>query len=414
MTESKTADLALEREILARSIDQAPEAMFFMDGHGTIIYTNDAFCELVGYSREDILGQSLDLLRSDRQPDDLIEEILSTLKTGNLWGGNIIAEKKDGELFQKAWVISPVRAESGAGIWYRANAQEITTDAQMESQIRQSQKMEAIGQLASGIAHEINTPTQYIGDNLQFFQESFGGINQLLKKCEELIGAVESGADTKTIVQEIRTFSEEVDLEFLVEETPGAIERALEGNHRVAEVVRAMKEFAHPSAEEMTPTDINRAIRNTISVARNEWKYVADIDSQLSEKMPPVTCLPGAMNQVFLNMLVNAAHAIADVVGESGEKGTVTIATSLDSNWAVIRVSDTGCGIPAENVDRIFNPFFTTKDIGKGTGQGLAIAHAVVVDTHGGKLDVESEVGKGTTFTIRIPLHGPDSAEATG
>lgn len=412
MTESNTAALTIDRDILARSIDQAPEAMFIMDQRGVIVYTNAAFCDLIGCSRDEILGNSLELLRSDRQPSELIDEILPTLKTGNVWGGSIISETRDGELFQKAWIMSPVRSEDGSDVYFRANAQEITTDPAMESQIRQSQKMEAIGQLASGIAHEINTPTQYIGDNLQFFQESFGGINQLLKKCEELINAVEAGEDTKGIVQEIRDLIEQVDLDFLVEETPGAIERALEGNHRVAEVVRAMKEFAHPSAEEMTPTDINRAIRNTISVARNEWKYVADIDAQLDDKMPPVTCLPGAMNQVFLNMLVNAAHAIADVVGESGEKGTITISSGVDGDWAVICVGDTGCGIPAENLDRIFNPFFTTKDIGKGTGQGLAIAHAVVVDTHGGKLDVDSQVGQGTTFTIRIPLHGPEASGA--
>lgn len=405
------AALAFDREVLARSIEQAPEAMFFMDSRGTIVYANLAFCRATGYTLSEVLGKSLDILSSDQQPNDALDEILPTLRSGSAWGGNIISETKDGELFQKAWVIAPVRPEDGSEVFYRANAQEIATDPAMESQIRQSQKMEAIGQLASGIAHEINTPTQYIGDNLQFFQESFGGINQLLKKYEELIAAIESGADPKPIVNEARELAQRVDLEFLVEETPGAIERALEGNHRVAEVVRAMKEFAHPSAEEMTPTDINRAIRNTISVARNEWKYVADIDPQLDEKMPPVTCLPGAMNQVFLNMLVNAAHAIGDVVGESGEKGTITINTSVENEWALIKVSDTGCGIPAENLDRIFNPFFTTKDIGKGTGQGLAIAHAVVVDTHGGKLDVSSELGKGTTFYIRIPLYGPKSEE---
>ena len=404
------AAAGIDPEVLARSIDQAPEAMFFMDSRGTIVYANPAFYGLFGLAAEAVLGQTLDVLRCDRQPAEQIDEILPTLKTGNVWGGSISSVSKDGELFQKAWVIAPIRTDAGE-TYFRANAQEVATDAHMESQIRQSQKMEAIGQLASGIAHEINTPTQYIGDNLQFFQESFSGINELLKKTEALMQAVESGADATGLVQEIRTLAESVDLEFLVEETPGAIERALEGNHRVAEVVRAMKEFAHPSAEEMTPTELNRAIRNTISVARNEWKYVAEVDPQLDDKLPPVTCLPGAMNQVFLNMLVNAAHAIADVVGESGERGTITITTGVEDEWAVIRVRDTGCGVPAENLDRIFNPFFTTKDIGKGTGQGLAIAHAVVVDTHGGHLNVESEVGKGTQFTIRIPLRGPESLE---
>jgi len=168
-----------------------------------------------------------------------------------------------------------------------------------------------------------------------------------------------------------------------------------------------MKEFSHPGSDEKTPTDLNKAIENTVTVARNEWKYVADLATDFDETLPPVLCLPGEINQVILNMIVNASHAIADVVGDGANgKGNITIRTRKMKEWAEIAIEDTGAGIPEEIRQRIFDPFFTTKEVGKGTGQGLSIAHNVVVEKHGGSIDVASEPGKGTTFTIRLPLEG--------
>lgn len=274
-----------------------------------------------------------------------------------------------------------------------------------EAQLRQSQKLEAIGQLASGIAHEINTPTQYIGDNLQFFRESFAGFVQLFEKYSALLAAVKRGDVPELLLDEIASAAEEIDLEFLLEETPGAIERALEGNRRVAEVVRAMKEFAHPGAEGMIPTDINRALKNTISVSRNEWKYVADVKTELDPRLPLTPCMAGPLNQALLNVLVNASHAIGDVVEEGAtEKGLITVTTTHDETSVEIRIADTGTGMPAEVAEKIYNPFFTTKPVGQGTGQGMAIARSVVVETHHGSLDFETVEGEGTTFIIRLPL----------
>jgi signal transduction histidine kinase len=165
-----------------------------------------------------------------------------------------------------------------------------------------------------------------------------------------------------------------------------------------------MKEFAHPGLEEMTSVDINRAIRNTISVARNEWKHVAEVSSEFDPDLPWVTCVPGALNQVLLNIFVNAAHAIGEVSGRT-KKGAITVVTRRDGDWAEIRIGDTGAGIPEEIRQRIFDPFFTTKQPGKGTGQGLASAHYIVVKKHHGTIAVESEVGIGTTFIIRLPMY---------
>ncbi len=179
---------------------------------------------------------------------------------------------------------------------------------------------------------------------------------------------------------------------------------ALDGVDRVTSIVRAMKEFAHPGTEEKTAIDINNAIESTITIARNEWKYVAEMKTDFDPDLELVLCLAGEFNQAILNMIVNAAHAIADVVNEgSEEKGVITISTSMDGDWAEIRVNDTGSGIPEEIRSRIFDPFFTTKEVGEGSGQGLAIAHNVIVEKHGGTITCETEVGKGTTFIIRLP-----------
>ncbi|MBI3300896.1 MAG: HAMP domain-containing histidine kinase [Deltaproteobacteria bacterium] len=184
----------------------------------------------------------------------------------------------------------------------------------------------------------------------------------------------------------------------------------------MTKIVRAMKEFSHPGSEEKVETDLNRAIETTITVARNEWKYVAELATDLDSSLPPVPCLPGEFNQVILNLIINAAHAIAVVVSEgSTSKGTITVSTRHDGDWAEIRVSDTGTGIPEAIRAKIFAPFFTTKEVGKGTGQGLAIAHSVIVDKHKGTIGFETEVGRGTTFIIRLPLaSAPAHPEESG
>jgi PAS domain S-box-containing protein len=284
--------------------------------------------------------------------------------------------------------------------------QDVTQQKNLEADLAQSQKLESIGQLAAGIAHEINTPTQFIGNNVGFMKEAaseiFGAVNQIKEAADHSAGSV-SAADILKVL-------DSVDLPYLLEEVPRAIQQSIEGIERIQRIVGAMKEFSHPAMEK-SPVDINRAIGTTITVASNEWKYVAEIKTDLDENLPAVPVMPGSFNQVILNMIVNAAHAVAEVVQGGSAKGTISISTRQVDNWAEIRIHDTGCGIPEKIRDRIFDPFFTTKPVGKGTGQGLAIAHDVIVKKHGGAIAVESAPGAGTTFILRLPFEAPASEE---
>ena len=288
---------------------------------------------------------------------------------------------------------------------------EVEERNRMEIQLRHAQKLESIGQLASGIAHEINTPTQYIGDNTRFVQDAFGDITRLVAEYDKLFTAAEAGAVTPEVLGAVKAAAAAADMAYLSSEIPKAIQQSLDGVSRVTNIVRAMKEFSHPGTTEKTAIDLAKTIQSTITVASNEWKYVAELVTDFDPALPPVSCLPGEFNQVILNLIVNAAHAIGDVVGESGTKGTITVSARRDGEWAEVRIRDSGTGIPEQARAKIFDPFFTTKGVGKGTGQGLAIAHCVIVEKHGGTLAFETETGKGTVFIIRIPIQSVANQE---
>jgi len=280
----------------------------------------------------------------------------------------------------------------------------------LERQLRQAQKLEAIGQLAAGIAHEINTPAQYVEGNVQFLRGAFESLISLVKQQQQALD-IASGVPDE-LMDALTQAGEECDATYLFKEIPKAITDSLDGLECVSSIVRAMKEFSHPGTEEKTPLDINQAIQSTITVARNEWKYVADVVTDLDQGLPLVPCLPGDLNQVLLNLIVNAAHAISrTLVNDDSEKGTITIATRFEEEEVQIRVTDTGTGIPENIQSKIFDPFFTTKDVGEGSGQGLAIAHDIIVNKHSGSISVSSKVGMGTTFIIKMPL---DSCASKG
>jgi PAS domain S-box-containing protein len=278
----------------------------------------------------------------------------------------------------------------------------------VEIQLRNAQKLESIGLLAAGIAHEVNTPTQYIGDNTRFLQESFRDLKVLLDQGDELFRAAEAQAVTPELLARIRAARQAADLDYLNTEIPKAIQQSLVGVERVTNIVQAMKDFSHPGTAEKSPLDLNRAIESTLTVCRSEWKYVADLATHFEADLPPVPCLAGQFNQVILNLVVNAAHAIADVVGDGSRgKGTIEVTTARAGGSAEIRIRDTGTGISAKVREHLFEPFFTTKPMGKGTGQGLALARSMVVEKHGGTLEYETEEGRGTTFIIRLPFASP-------
>ena len=199
---------------------------------------------------------------------------------------------------------------------------------------------------------------------------------------------------------------------YLMEEIPRAIDQSLEGIGRVSRIVRAMKSFSHPGTEAKTATDLNKLVENTVTVCRNEWKYVSDLKMTLDEGLPPVYCLPGELNQVILNLIMNSAQAIQELIGETPEqKGAITVETKLDGEWVEIHIGDSGGGIPEKIASKVFDLFFTTKEAGKGTGQGLSIARDVVVMKHSGSIDFETQAGEGTTFIIRLPIRPPEMVE---
>lgn len=312
------------------------------------------------------------------------------------------ADGKDGFL---SVVINVVHDTNKCFNGYLILAIDITDRKIMEGQLVQAQKLESLGQLAAGIAHEINTPIQFIGDNTRFLSVAFQRLNQVIEKGQQLLNEVQSG--TGMMVQAISEMEEAVKkgkLKYMASEIPFAIEETLGGIDQVASIVRAMKQFSHPGSKQKALSNINEAIMSTINVARNEWKYVAELHTRLAEDMPEVPCLQSELNQVVLNMIVNAAHAIEDKNSETKEKGEITITTRYTDTDAEILISDTGAGIPDHVVSKIFDPFYTTKEVGKGSGQGLAVAYNVIYEKHGGSIDVDTTPGDGTTFTIRIPL----------
>jgi two-component system, NtrC family, sensor kinase len=258
---------------------------------------------------------------------------------------------------------------------------------QLEVELAQAEKLRAVGQLASGIAHELNTPIQYVSDNVSFLERAFGTLAVRV---------------TRTISASLPPRARK-ELDFIYANVPGAIEAAVEGCRRVAEIVGAMKVFAHPDSNDFVAADINRALTSTLAVAQNVVKNVADVTLDLAD-LPEVECRIGDVNQVFLNLIVNAAHAVTDRYRDSAQRGHIHLATRLRDGRVLIEVTDDGCGIPDAIRGRIFEPFFTTKGVGQGTGQGLAISRSIVVVKHGGLLGFVTTPGQGTTFTVELPV----------
>lgn len=276
-----------------------------------------------------------------------------------------------------------------------------------QAQLLQAQKMESIGQLAAGIAHEINTPTQYVCDNVGFVKTATVSLISLLETAQALIDATREKCAEEPAMIAFDTARKQMKVDFLCRQIPGALDESLEGLGHIAKIVSAMKEFSYPSHNEKEPADVRDIINTTVTVARNEWKYVADVDTHFEDNLPPLPCLRDAIGQAILNLVVNAAHAIADTVQQNvKEKGHILISAARDGDHMEIRVQDDGMGIPTNIRDRIFDPFFTTKPVGKGTGQGLAIVYSIIVDKHQGQIRCESEEGIGTTFILKLPLNG--------
>ncbi|MGE4560248.1 MAG: GAF domain-containing protein [Desulfobulbus sp.] len=306
--------------------------------------------------------------------------------------------------------LTRANAQMRLEIAEREKAEQDRTKAQaerdaVEFQLRQAQKLEAVGQLAAGIAHEINTPTQYVGDNTLFLKDSFESVATILQTYDELLRRAKEKRITPELLARVENELAEADIGYLFEQIPSAIQETLDGVDRVSRIVRAMREFSHPGGKEKTPADLNNAIETTTTVARNEWKYVAELKLDLAPDLPLVPCFLGEFNQCILNLVVNAAQAIKESVGQQpGVKGQIIISTRCYGDVVEVKVGDTGPGIPEWARPHIFEPFFTTKDVGKGTGQGLSIVYNTIVKQHGGTASFTTETGKGTTFILSLPV----------
>lgn len=394
------------KEELERLISSITSILIGVDREKKIIRWNAKAEETFGISAKEAWGKNINTCAVSWDIEIVTQEIDRCIKNRERRLNDINFKRQDGTEGVLGLTISPVTDEHGESDGFLLLGSDITARRNLEIELVHARKLESVGQLAAGIAHEINTPTQYVGDNTRFIKDSFSDIFMLLNKSLEVVSAYKQQTINPEMVKDFEEAVKSTDVEYLSEEIPRAISQSIEGVERIAAIVGGMKEFSHPGGKEMKPVNLNSAIESTITVSRNEWKYVADMETKLDPGLPMVTCLAGDFNQLILNIIVNAAHAIESKLeqeGDSSKKGKITVCTNEKDGWVEIRISDTGTGIPESIRNRIFDPFFTTKDVGRGTGQGLAIAHTII-EKHKGTLRLESEINKGTAFIIRIPV----------
>ncbi|WP_222195292.1 PAS domain-containing sensor histidine kinase [Modestobacter italicus] len=408
VTERRAAEESLARsEALHRLLAENSGDLISQHGpDGVIRYVSPAVLAVLGHLPEALVGcDALDLVH----PDDVGALIDRE--------GRFRADAGRGELTFR------LRHQEGHWVWVEAvssvlrDAEGVITEIHMctrditdrkarDAEVYRESKLESLGRLSAGLAHEINTPIQYVGDNARFLAGAFADLMSMVALYRELLDANQAMSWCER-QEAMRAAEARLEVDYLQSEVPSAIEQTLQGIDRVANIVRAMKTFSHPGHAEHVPADLNEALRATVTVTRHQVNRVAELDLDLGD-LPPVRCNIADLNQVFLNLIVNAA----DAVEETGRRGRVGVTSAIDGDQVVIRISDTGTGIPDHVRARIFDPFFTTKDVGRGTGQGLPLARAVVREAHGGTLTVRSEPGAGSTFTVRLPISGPASAAA--
>ncbi len=401
----------------AMILNSAAEGIVGLDRQGRVIFVNPAAASMLGRTVPELLGRRLHeaVCPAGSESGSSLPEIVplnsATPDRPAGFHRDPVFWRKDGTSFPVECSATPM-LEKGETIGAVLTFRDISQRRMLEAKLRQAQKLESIGQLAAGIAHEINTPTQYVSHNTRFLQDAFADLMAIIAECERLRALAAQPAIPGEALGPLVQAMSRADLAYLADQVPKAIRESLDGLDQVANIVRSMKEFSHPGGDEKQAVDINRAIENTVSVSHNEWKYVAEVRADLDRSLPLVPCYPAELNQVLLNLIINAAHAIGEKVGPSPkEKGIITVSTRRDGAWVEIRVADTGTGIPEPIRQRVYDPFFTTKPVGKGTGQGLAIAHSIVCDKHQGSISFETEVGCGTTFIVRLPLG--ENAEAS-
>ncbi len=371
-----------------------------------VVIAQDGTVTYEAGSVEAVLGARPGQLRGRRladwvEPADR-ERLFSLCQTEIQEQGEVRLRRGDGEL--RSCVVRATSLRNHPG--WRAvvlHIWDVSDRKELERELRIAQKLEAVGQLSAGIAHEINTPIQFVSDTNRFLDNAFADLQVVLDAYAELLAAEQQGAVTPELIRRVEEAEEIADIEYLRARIPDAFVRSFDGIQRVAKIVSAMRAFAHPPVPERSLVDINDAVQNTLIVATNEYRYVADVATELGD-VPLVECNGSELNQVLLNLIINAADAIADVVGDSGDRGQIVVRTWSENESVLISIADSGSGIPDHIADRVFDPFFTTKEIGRGTGQGLTVSRSLVVERHDGSLTFETCPGEGTTFLVRLPI----------
>jgi PAS domain S-box-containing protein len=446
---------------LAGIVDHASESVIATDQNGKIIYANPATEKMYEYTKEELVGKELEIINAELYRERIQKEIYEAALCGEVWQGELLNRRKDGKVFYTSTFVSKMVDKNGdflALVWFQRDVTqrkryqeemiriekekaetlrilheneaainkslnktrrelleknlelekrtfELEKEKkrlkeayvklnQMQNQLLQSEKLASLGQLAAGVAHELNNPISFVNSNLGTLAEYVKEIKKLLEKYEKMEGIIGGDKSKQKLSQEIDELKEQIDLDFVLGDFDKIISESQDGTQRVKSIVQNLRDFSHVDKGEFKFADINQGIESTLNIVWNELKYKAEVIKEYGD-IPQIECLPQQLNQVFMNLLLNAAQAITT-------HGQIKIKTYRKDKDIIIEISDTGIGIPKDNIARIFEPFFTTKEVGKGTGLGLSVAYGIV-QKHNGKIEVESEVNKGTTFRVILP-----------
>lgn len=390
----------LQQTLLLHSaiLSQASESAIITDGNGIIVYVNSAMQTITGYRAVEVVGRSMRMFKSGFHDHSFYKKMWDDIINGHVWQGSLVNVRCDGTFFDVESSITPIKNSDGQISNYVTLWRDVTVEKKLQAQLFQAQKLEAIGLLAAGIAHEINTPIQYIHNNMTFIKDSFPKIQHLIDINQKFW----QHKCSQETFDELQEYFSDNDIEFLYEEIPLGVDEVLSGVAHVIKIVSAMKEFSHPGRTEMVPTDINKIVESMVMVTTNEWKYIADLQLDLDQGLPLIMADPSALSQVLLNMIVNSAHAVS-AVDSRKNSGCIVLRTKKCGDHIEIQIEDNGVGMSSDVKDKIFQPFFTTKEPGVGTGQGLAIVHDIVVVKHHGRIMCQSVLGNGACFTVQLP-----------
>lgn len=406
------SSLENQRLQLNTILDHTPAGICLAQSDFSAVRANPVALYMFGLDGQDF--KVSDLFSDWESAERMIENASSSEASAHQNMAEAVGRRKDGSEFpmefglakmdhlgwdRAVWIFKDITVRKRAEL----------KRAALERELGQTHKMEALGTLASGVAHEINTPIQYVSDNMRFLADTMNDLAGLIEKYKAVVAEAESAGIAQDLTDAAKGMETDVDLSFLLEEAPEAIAQSLQGATQVATIVNAIKEFSHPGEDQKVSTDLNKLIETTLTVTRNQWKYVAEIETQLADDLPEISCMPSEISQVVLNLIVNAADAIGS--GNEQGRGHIHITTTCDDENVEINIQDDGPGMTSEILDRIFDPFFTTKDVGKGSGQGLAIAYSIINQKHAGIIRCSSEPGKGACFSVRLPIDAKSNEE---